>query len=204
MEGGVGGVEAHMLPTEKDPVLAIICCDFSIARLWDCNLFTGGHWGQGRVYPKRLENLLSETEKIKTKYPSMPIIWMNHFAPNVTNEFGLKPNMKLIDCEELTKAAVNSNIEHLLCGHTHLSRRYDPRNDTLSVKSKMRDPSVEVHCAGTSTCVYEESDTTIHFMDIEVDGAALNIETLDLKWDKDKQNFFCKNTPWHDIFFPKE
>lgn len=176
---GVGGVNYTLIPNRARPVLAILCCDFTLDNTDDATS-KRGRWGQGKVYGRRLDELKDKTKQITNKYSSCAVLWMIHYAPNFEDKFALKEAMKLIDAGLLIEKAQDSEVEHILCGHTHLNRYYD-----LGEVDKIR-----VHCAGTSTCVSSDDDTTIHLRTIMTENNKIrSIETEHFTYNRSKEYF---------------
>ncbi|MEW6378341.1 MAG: metallophosphoesterase [bacterium] len=178
---GEGGVQCSLLPNENTPMLAIICCDFSLNNTSDSNTLRG-IWGQGRVYKERLQNLVQHTKNTLKLYPSCAVIWMVHFAPKLEDYFSslkFKKHLKLINSEKLIEQAEKAGVRYIFCGHTHLSKEY-----------QIIESSVWVICAGTSTCTGQDEDTKIHLREIHIEsGKVIKIRSRQLTYDQERQLF---------------
>jgi len=177
---GIQGIYSCFLPNKVSPILAIICADFSLKQIRDSSCI-GGHWGQGKVYKDKLQSLKDETEGIAKSYPDCGIIWMLHFAPKFENvHHGFDPRMFLLDVDDLIEAAKNGGVKYIFCGHTHQYADY-----VIAVNS-----GVQIHCAGTSTCLGNDQDTTIHLRLIELDGPnVVQVKSLTYLYDPDRRIF---------------
>lgn len=179
---GVGEIQCHLLPNKESPTLAIICGDFSLDKIsHSSSILLGSHFGQGKVYKHKLQKLIKETKRITTSYPACAIIWMIHFAPQFEKHYELKIQMQLLDSKNLIEEAEKLGIEYILCGHTHLHKDYRIGNNN----------KVRIYCAGTSTCIGSDIDTTIHLLNIEVEnGRVVGFNPQSLTYDPDQQTFF--------------
>ncbi|MCG6553521.1 MAG: metallophosphoesterase [Candidatus Magnetominusculus sp. LBB02] len=176
-------VQAHLLPNDIEPRLAIICADFSLKSVQHITTPTG-HPGQGKVDDTILQYLIDKTKEISDSFAECAFIWMIHFAPNCEGHFEIGKNHSLIDYNKLIEAAMDTNVKHIFCGHTHMSEIYSEGNGR-----------VNIFCAGTSACLpgtekQDKRDPKIHVRDIEIDnGKIIEIRSLDIPWDKDLRNF---------------
>lgn len=178
---GVGGIQRCLLPNNELPVLAIICSDFSLDKIKHSSMrWKGGHWGQGKVYRNRLNELIEQTKRVANSHPSCAIIWMLHFAPKFEDHHSLMEQMKLIDSDLLTEEAEKTGVRYIFCGHTHLNRKYRIRDSN----------GIWILCAGTSTCIGSNNETTIHLRDIEIeDGKVVQIRSRDFIYNPEQQTF---------------
>lgn len=195
---GSGGIQLNLLPNREDPVLAIICSDFTLDNIFHSTMPPIGHFGQGKVYDNRLKELVRLTNMVAFSYPSCAIVWMIHFAPrfceskkfqeqlrNLKGLANLKVRLmegltKLIDEGKLTEEARKLGIKYIFCGHTHV---YD--NYYVDTSNK-----VYILCSGSATCVSSNRDTTIHLRDIVIENAQVKeIRSQDLRWDTDNRTF---------------
>lgn len=175
---GAGGIQHHILPNEETPILAVICADFSLDSIFH-STESGGHWGQGKVYEERLRNLIKSTEEVTKLYPACAIIWMIHFAPKCEDHFNSTEKIKLIDSEKLIEEAEKAGVRYIFCGHTHLSKEYQPRKS-----------DIWINCAGTSTCTGSDIDTTIHLRNVKIEnGRVIEIRSRTLTYDPERQIF---------------
>jgi hypothetical protein len=158
------------VPQTDQPLLALVCADFTLAHEQDA---TGplGHWGQGRVYPTVLTKLVNETARCRALSNPPAIVWCVHFAPEFPN---LSPTLQLIDGHELTKAAAQHGVRFILCGHTHI----------MAHGPSPTQPSVMIVCAGSACCVKPREHTSIHLLDFNIDaGQIQRLAKLDFHWE---------------------
>lgn len=156
---GFGGIQTFFVPDRVSPLLSIVSADFSLKHIYDSSC-PFGHYGQGKVYRDRLLSLVNETKGITKYYPNCGIVWMIHFAPEFEKHHQLDRKMLLLKSDDLIEAAKNIGIRYIFCGHTHQS------SDYLTLSNR----GVTIHCAGTSTCLGDDHNTTIHIRLIELDG----------------------------------
>ncbi len=175
------GVQPFLLPNETAPVLTIICADFTIESFAHC--VPGGHWGQGKIYRERLQQLVWHTKRATASKSKVAAIWMLHFAPEFEDHCNLGFDaffIRLLDSDYLIQEAENSGVQYILCGHTHHYAIYHA--------GTMR--KVTIHCAGTSTCVVSTEDTTIHLLEIETDeGDIKGFKSVPFWWNPSKLVF---------------
>src|SRR4030042_1128727 len=188
---GTGGIQLTLLPNSEDPVLAIICSDFTLDSILHATQ-PMGHFCQGKVYDDRLKELVRLTETVAFSYPSCAVVWMIHFAPkfrdsqkfqehlgNLKGLAKLKVRLmegltKLIDDGKLAEEAGKLGIRYIFCGHTHV---YD--NYYVDASNK-----VCILCSGSATCVSPNCDTTIDLRDIVIENAQVKeIRSQALIWD---------------------
>ncbi|WP_449244004.1 metallophosphoesterase family protein [Desulfobacca acetoxidans] len=176
---GIGGVQTFFLPDAGLPILSIVSVDFSLENIRDSSC-RFGHYGQGKVYVDRLQNLVKETERITRSYHDCGVVWMVHFAPEFERHHQLDPRMVLIDSNDLIEAAEEVGVKYIFCGHTHRYADYLAKTDGR----------VQIHCAGTSLCVEDDQDTTIHLRIIELDGSnVVKVMSLPYRYDPDRLIF---------------
>jgi 3',5'-cyclic AMP phosphodiesterase CpdA len=115
--------------------LGIVCADFSLRYHSDAQVpKTMGRLGQGRVYQSVLDDLVVETERLRSNSPSIGIIWAVHFPPNAP---GGTRSLGLIDGRNLVSSARDQGVRHILAGHIHADLTYMARNR----------PAISIHCA---------------------------------------------------------
>lgn len=176
---GAGGIKTFYLPNEESPTLAIVCSDFTLADSGDCTVRLG-HFGQGMIYPHRLDELEDATNRVKETHDSCAIIWMIHFAPKYEEQFKLSERMRLINSDDLIEKAEKVGVKYVFCGHTHRNRPY-------TVK---KNHEIKINCAGSSSCDGPEDDTTIHLREIEInDGEVVQIFSQDYPYNAGKGSF---------------
>jgi len=178
---GAGGVQDFHLPNEIEPLLTIICADFTLESFLHC--IPAGHWGQGKVYQERLQRVVQLTEEVFASKPKRAVIWMFHFAPQFEDHCNSRISdglIKLLDSELLIEEAERIGIGYILCGHTHRYCIY-----RIGTQEK-----VKVYCAGTSTCIVSNEDTVIHLLEIEIEeGIVENFRYLPCRWNPNKLIF---------------
>jgi len=173
---GKSGVQFYKLPSEDSPILTVICSDFSLEKSSDSTV-RFGHYGQGKVYQEKLQNLVRCTENMVKNHSSSAIIWMVHFAPKFEDHYDLGIRMRLLDSEKLIKEAEKAGVKYIFCGHTHNHREYQIGK-------------LQIHCAGTSTCVRNNNDTTIHLRYIDIqNGKVVKIRSRKFTYDPNEQSF---------------
>jgi len=174
---GIGGVQIFSLPNSESPLLSIISTDFSLEHVRDSSCWFG-HFGQGKVYHDRLKSLILRTEEINKNHPYCSIIWMIHFAPQFERHYQLDPRMVLVDSNDLIESAEKVGVKYIFCGHTHQYADYTAGD------------GVQIHCAGTSTCIGDDQNTTIHLRLIELSGQNdVCIRSLTYFYDPERQVF---------------
>lgn len=144
---GKSGIHFHKLPSKASPMLIVICSDFSLEKSSDSTV-RFGHYGQGKVYEERLQNLVKCTEDMVKNHPSSAIIWVVHFAPKFEDHYDLSIRMRLLDSEKLIKEAEKAGVKYIFCGHTHNNKAYQIGK-------------LQIHCAGTSTCVRRNNESVL-------------------------------------------
>ena len=172
------GVKSVFLPSPQNPLLCIVCADFSLRKSSQASLRFGvrfGVWGQGIVDPVRLR--LLEDHTIDSQNRSIPVAWALHFAPLYPKQKMLE---KLRESEKLIELAEALKISVILCGHTHKKQKY-----FLGPKK------VPVYCGGTSGCIKIGSwDTSICIHDFSLDGPRItDIKHNEYFWDEDANTF---------------
>jgi len=166
---GRGGVQTFLLPGDDQPLLALVCADFTLAHEHDAS-HHAGHWGQGRVYPAVLKKLVAETVRCRALPTAPAVAWVVHFAPEFPN---LSSTLQLIDEHDLTKAAAQNGIKYIFCGHTHI----------VGHGPSPTQPAVTIVCAGSVSCVNSGIDTSLHVLDFDVDaGQIQRLARLDFYW----------------------
>lgn len=168
------------LPDDVSPRLLVVCADFSLARVRDATVL-GGHWGQGKIYKKRLTLLSKKTKDLQSEYRSIPVIWMIHFAPKFKefkNSFDEK--LSLINEDKLIEKAEKLGVERIFCGHTHEEGKYTTGNSG----------KVDLYSAGTSSCTKPKDETGIYIRRLIIDGNRIvGVKTLPLHFDPDDNSF---------------
>jgi predicted phosphodiesterase len=128
------GVKRVRLAT--DPPITALMADFTL-RHQDLTIRAPRTWqeayGNGRVNRAMAVKLGELTEAANRDGDH--VIWISHFAPWFK---GLDSLLRLLDEDELLAAARAGNVSHILCGHTHVPRRY-------------RQGDLEILCAGSCT-----------------------------------------------------
>jgi hypothetical protein len=178
---GMQGVYSCFLPNKAAPTLAIICADFSLRQVMDSSGL-GGHWGQGKVDKDRLQGLVDETETIISSNPDCGIIWMVHFAPKYEDEhLDFDHRLILLDSDYLIEAAKKVGVKYIFCGHTHQHADY-----LIKVNG-----GVQIHCAGSSTCLGNDHQATIHLRLIEITDVGIeSIRSRTYFYNPDLQIFY--------------
>lgn len=147
--------DSHWLPTEEtgrvrftildkeEARLAIVCADFSLDTA-HAGEVQEGHFGQGRVAPLILQELITTTKQLKEEADELglqsAVIWAVHFPPKspLNDE-----TLALIDEDQLVDAANACGVLLVLAGHTHETRAYLATSATGN--------SVPVICSGPSS-----------------------------------------------------
>ena len=170
----------------KSPELVIIGADFTL-RHKNHAQGRGGMWGQGKVYskgpgpldPGPLEKLDTLTNTIRSGNTNIGIIWLAHFPPDFPEGERL---LRLIDEEELIKAALLRDVSVILTGHTHNPKRFA----TPYVTHK----KLEVLCAGTATQLTAPVGHVAHLLKVEVKAKGqLKVERQNLWWNDNHLSF---------------
>lgn len=161
------------------PELVIIGADFTL-RHKNHAQGRGGMWGQGKVYSKGpLEKLDTLTNRIRSANANVGIIWLAHFPPDFPEG---ERALRLIDEEELIKAALLRDVSVILTGHTHNPKRFA----TPYVTHK----KVEVMCAGTATQLTAPVGHVAHLLEVEVRARGqLKVERQNLWWNDNHLSF---------------
>jgi predicted phosphodiesterase len=154
-------IKTFIIP-KNDPSLIIICADFSLQTHKDPKPVIPGYLGQGRSDKIRINILKNTTKAIKQLYPDTAIIWASHYPPLIENNLRMssikskwyKMTMSLLEADELINAAVELDIDRLLCGHSHMCATYSVAG-------------VNIYCIGASTCVKNGEDTAFQILNIE-------------------------------------
>jgi len=167
-----------LLPANS-PELVIIGADFTLRHKTHAQ-GRGGMWGQGKVYPKGpLKKLAHLTNTIRSANPDVGIIWSVHFPPDFPEG---ERALKLIDEEELIKAATSCGVTVLLTGHTHNPKRF--------VTPPLKYNNLEVLCAGTATQLTAPVGHVAHLVEIEVGTkGVLKVQRQDLWWNDNHLSF---------------
>lgn len=90
-------------------------------------------YGNGSAYPDLCEQVSRLTEQAGRA--GSGVIWVMHFAPWFA---GLPSLLRLLDEENLPLKSCSRWVSHILCGHTHVPRRY-------------RREDIEIVCTGSCT-----------------------------------------------------
>lgn len=112
--------------------LAILGADFSLRRAlhswWGGTLSGafGGMWGRGKAYTNTTRKLKERTAQLRQA--GHAVIWASHFPPvrqlsvqDSAKKYDIPPELMLSRGTDLIKAARDSNVEYILCGHVHLA-----------------------------------------------------------------------------------
>lgn len=174
-------VQVFRLPPTPIPQFSVICCDFTLKQKTNSK-YVFGHYGQGKVYPEELVDLEKATKEEQDK--GLAVLWMIHFSPEIRTRWtkpldGLKKSFEiLIDAKLFLEKAEDLRVKHILCGHTHKKSLFNATNF----------PNIEIHCSGTSGCIFKNHDTSIHFRTIFIDNNS-EIEKIikeDFVWKDDR------------------
>jgi predicted phosphodiesterase len=109
-------------------------------------------WGGGVVYTDILDEMEVETQRLRTKFPGIFVVWAIHFAP-----FECGKALELIDGSMILDRARQINVKYILCGHTHDQEKVPIRG-------------VTVYCAGSACSMDRDGRHTAHIIDIKHDG----------------------------------
>ncbi|MBF0565083.1 MAG: metallophosphoesterase [Nitrospirae bacterium] len=173
-------VQEYFIPSKEEPQLAVICVDFSLKSIYDCQRFIEGSlWGQGKVYDDKLKFLKNKTDEIRS-INHCDILWMLHFAPEFPN---IKNDMELIDSHKLIKAATELKVKYIFCGHTHKTSSYLAQD-------------IQIRCNGTSACLSKDYDTTVYLHEISISVRKVKqIRSLKYTYDNIKSKKFEPTKP---------
>jgi predicted phosphodiesterase len=151
---GCGQVELKRASGES---LFLAFCDLTLVPD-DASSFVTA-WGQGKAYSDRVGDLVSCTARIRALRPLAGIVWVVHFAPGFA---GISSLLRLLDEEDLIRAAEKAGINYILCGHTHEYRLY----------SLGAEKAVAVLCAGSAAQRCERPNS-LHAIELEVSAGAV-------------------------------
>ncbi|MGE3821041.1 MAG: metallophosphoesterase [Isosphaeraceae bacterium] len=158
--------------------LAIVAADFTLQRSRDASKTPMAHLGQGKAYLHVIDQLKHATRAVS--FETRAIVWAVHFPPEFEKN---DPLLALLDDGALIDAAVELDVEHIFCGHTHEDRQYTIYRDVRHV---------DIHCAGTAAqChVAPSGSNCAHPLEITVDGGSLvGVRWFTLKWHRDFKAF---------------
>jgi 3',5'-cyclic AMP phosphodiesterase CpdA len=169
---GVGqGVKTVRL-SENPPVTAVIA---DLTLQGETSAANPRSWveayGNGRVYTHSVAQLNYVTQEAFARGDY--VIWVIHFAPWFS---GLGSLLKLLDEEKLPLRSGTQRVSHVLCGHTHIPRRY-------------RVEGVEIICAGSCTKDGKSSERKFpcSFLILELEGVGETLTTTR-----------CQHFEWND------
>jgi 3',5'-cyclic AMP phosphodiesterase CpdA len=157
--------------------LGVIGADFSLACMEDARTpCVVGRLGQGRVYHHILEELQSETVRLRQEHPKIGILWAVHFPPSAP---GNSRGLHLINGRDLISAARGYQVHHLLAGHIHSDLTY-------TVPGKL---PVTVHCANSACSVSTDGGNGFQILEVSVEDSRVAISEHGYVWDDDQGEF---------------
>jgi 3',5'-cyclic AMP phosphodiesterase CpdA len=161
----------HSVFTGEDSALAIIYADFGFQQNKDAR--NVAHlFGGGKVNPAVLNEMVARTIRFRTtraiSQKNRAVIWMIHFAPFDSGD----ATLELTDRQAVVEAASQTNVSHILCGHTHRASIFEENG-------------VKIYCAGSATAV--DCQNQVH--EITYDISKDTLSRRDFRWSFDDGTF---------------
>lgn len=156
-------------------LLALCRVDFSLTEKNQSDPGPLDYMGQGRVRSKSaargpldaLDELIAQTKAVQQLAADVQVIWCVHFPPGFPD---IRPEMRLIDEDDLLSAAQTQDIKLVLSGHTHQYANY-----------LINQGAARVICCGT-TCGTAHNDQNV-FLELLIDTAdLLNPQVTQRRW----------------------
>jgi hypothetical protein len=170
----------HRVIEDGDSCLAVVAADFCLAT--DDEASGINRLGRGKAHAETLDEMVSRTAAIRSKYGNVIAIWVAHFPP-----VPCKSSLQLIDGEHFQWLAAANGVAFIMAGHLHKKDVQLSTNGT------------PVICAG-SMCVCEGYDNNwIHCIEVIAEGALVKeVRKSDFLWNDNVGDF--ADAPFLRIF----
>lgn len=168
--------------------LTILSADFCLRT--DTDADPQGNWkavaGRGMAYSDVLDELAKQT--VQASSSGSTVLWALHFPPgfyqrypgNLLEQNTTSPYLNLINETAVLDKAMEVNVTHVLSGHTHKRRHYQP----------LTRHRVFIHCAGSASRPGNYSDISLHAYYVSADAAMIvGFDCEDYGWDPGKKQF---------------
>jgi hypothetical protein len=165
-KNSVGSSDSIVLKSEDQKTLGIVFCDNCLKSSAHADKPSPIYRrGQGRVYKERVDDLVSETKRLRKKYRGIGIVWVSHFPvlPDTEKRLALK------DRDILSEAAKAENITVIMSGHVH-------KNCTVPFNG------VDNIVADSSMAVDRNCQNVIGIVEIDVNNGSLVSNIIEYKF----------------------